>query len=205
MANISISLKKYKADYSRFLHNAKVLRLTFQTPAQRNDNPTWACAESSSPKKLLPAAYCRHCVVYLKVPTIWGSPQPTECWVNHQSTLVEFCIISRVKICFCSPNLVSQTIFHSWCLDCFSFKKFLQKLFCDSRLSLKTWPNWDAVMRLALSNFHFALPNCSLVSRSSFDTSSSDKVMKVRSRLKCVNIIFYKKCLSPLIWFFSPW
>ena len=51
MANISISLKKYKADYSRFLHNAKVFRLTFQTPAQRNDNPTGACAESSSPKK----------------------------------------------------------------------------------------------------------------------------------------------------------
>ena len=43
MANISISLKKYKADYSRFLHNAKMLRLTFQMPAQRNDNPTWAC------------------------------------------------------------------------------------------------------------------------------------------------------------------
>ena len=40
MANMSISLKKYKADYSRFLHNAKVARLTFQTPAQRNDNPT---------------------------------------------------------------------------------------------------------------------------------------------------------------------
>ena len=71
MANISISLKKYKADYSRFLHNAKVLRLTFQTPAQRNDNPTWACAESSSPKKLLPAAYCRYRVLYLKVPNIF--------------------------------------------------------------------------------------------------------------------------------------
>ena len=70
MANISISLKKYKADYSRFLHKAKVLRLTFQTPAQRNDNLTRACAESSSPKKLLPAAYCRHRVLYLKVPCI---------------------------------------------------------------------------------------------------------------------------------------
>lgn len=38
MANISISLKKYKADYSRFLHNAKVLRVTFQMPAQRNEH-----------------------------------------------------------------------------------------------------------------------------------------------------------------------
>ena len=38
MANTSISLKKFKADYSRFLHNDKVLRLTFQTPAQRNDH-----------------------------------------------------------------------------------------------------------------------------------------------------------------------
>ena len=72
MANISISLKKYKADYSRFLHNAKVLRLTFQTPVQRNDNPTLACAESSSPEKLLPAAYCRHRVLYLKVPYVEG-------------------------------------------------------------------------------------------------------------------------------------
>ena len=70
MANTSISLKKFKADYSRFLHNAKVLRLTFQTPAQRNDMPTGACAEFSSPKKLLPAAYCRHRVLYLKVPII---------------------------------------------------------------------------------------------------------------------------------------
>ena len=108
MANISISLKKYKADYSRFLHNAKVLRLTFQTPAQRNDNPIWACAENSSPKKLLPAAYCRHRVLYLKVPIVFLRPPWTKVLsMRHPSRKT---LLARLR---------AHSVFQPW--DCLGF------------------------------------------------------------------------------------